>query len=114
MTQNFVGNDPALMMTHFWPRVRKQDEDPAERIFGEPLHKKPGIVSVEPDIKQIVFSDPSQKLHHSVNEWFASDNTGSGIRYRLPCEMFAPTEAYFQPNIFYAGAEISPGIESVG
>ena len=114
MAQDLVGNDPTLVMTRFRPGVRKEDEGPAERIFGEPLHKKSGIVSVESNIRQIVVPDPSQKLRHSVNEWFASDNTGSGVSHCLPCEMFAPAEADFQPDIVKVWAETGPRIENIG
>jgi len=113
MRQYLGRDDPSLVMTHFRPRVGKQDKRPAQGVFRQPFHQQPRIVTIKPDIVQFIVTDPRQQLYDPIHEGFAADHAGFGVSVGLPRQVFAAAEADFQPYIVDQGVETGAGVENV-
>jgi len=108
------GDDSALVVARFRPRIGEQHEAAPEARLGERGEQEPRVVAEDPDIAEPLGLDAGEQPRDAVEEGLAADQAGPGMRARLGGEMLAGAEADLEPDRARARVEQRRGVQPGG
>jgi hypothetical protein len=92
-------HDAPLVMPLLRPRIRKQDEDPAEAGIGECRQQEPRVVDQNADIGEVPALHLCQQFDHAVLEHLGAEKADVGMCGRLLRQMLSGAEADLEPKL---------------
>lgn len=98
-------HDPAFVLPAFWPRIRKQDENAADRDRRQRRDYQSRVIGKDPNIVEPPPLDLEKQLDYPVLEHLAPDKTGLRMLLGQLSEMLATAETDLEPNRGSRGTE---------
>lgn len=101
-----------LVVPQLRPRIREQDEDPAERRVRQSRQQKPRIVHENADVAEAAAAYLGQKLDDAVLEYLGAQESHLGMRRCLLGKVLAGAEADLEPKLGRRNGEEALRIET--
>ena len=93
------GNQPALVMSGLGPRVRKKNEDPADRARRQRRQQRARVIGVDANIGQLPARDLAEQLDDAVFEYLATNKADFRMTLGLCSQVLSAAKTNLEPDV---------------